>query len=249
MSIDNKTSAFDGKQYADAYPDGVTDHYWHLARTNIIASTLTDYASAESIILEVGCGRGFVVRSLRSSGFNINGVELADVNVTHEAKPFVDAATDATDLPASYRESVSTILLLDVIEHISDPVTFLNNIKISYPNLDNVVITVPARQEIWSNFDDYFGHHRRYDIKSSKALVDKLGAELVTTRYFFHVLYLFALPMKFLPFDREVQITAPSGFFSRLINRVIANILKLEYKLSFRNLPGSSLLLVFKWEN
>jgi len=247
MVNDNKTTAFDDKQYANAYPDGVADHYWHLARNDIIADSLTDEAYNDAVVLEVGCGRGFVVNSLRMRGFDVYGVELANVEVTHQAERFVTVATDALELPISFRESVSVVLLLDVIEHIADPISFLRSLKIAYPRLAKVVVTVPARQEIWSNFDDYFGHFRRYDLESSRALVREVEGELVTVRYFFHVLYFSALLVRLLRLKRGVKLAGPSTRRGRIVNRIIAKIFGYEYKLALRRLPGSSLLVVFKW--
>lgn len=247
MTHNSETTAFDDKQYEDAYPTGIADHYWHLARTDIIAESLVRYAPKETAILEVGCGRGIVVNSLRSRGFNIIGAELADVRAIEEAVPFVSTSIDANKLPVSVRESIQVILLLDVIEHISDPVFFLNEIRNSFPNLLHVVVTVPARAELWSNFDEYFGHYLRYDQASVKAMVAELGGKILTIRYFFHTLYFLAFFAKRLGFEREISFSAPSNRRQRVVNRMIAGILKLEYKLSFGRLPGTSLLLAFKW--
>ena len=38
-----------------------------------------------------------------------------------------------------------------------------------------VLITVPARQEVWSNYDEYYGHYRRYDLAKLRATITSIG--------------------------------------------------------------------------
>jgi len=246
MSNDIKTTTFDDEQYAAAYPDGMSQQYWQLARTSIVAKTLSQLESSNSLMLEVGCGRGFMVDALRTKGFNVFGVELAEANVLPGAEEFVYSSTDALSLSRDFRESVRSILLLDVIEHIPDPVVFLNELKEHFPNARRFLLTVPARQEIWSNFDDYFGHHRRYDLDSAQDLAKTLDAKIVKARYFFHVLYFIARLIKSMGIKRSIRFTPPRGRAQIVINRVLAMILKFEFRLSLNRVPGTSILL--SWE-
>ena len=72
-------------------------------------------------------------------------------------------ATDARQLEVAQRNEVRTILLLDVIEHLEDPVAFLAELRSHFPALRHLLLTVPARQELFSNYDEFNGHFRRYD--------------------------------------------------------------------------------------
>jgi hypothetical protein len=46
------------------------------------------------------------------------------------------------------------ILLRDVVEHIEDAGTFLRDLLRAFPNARHVLIAVPARMELWSNYDE-----------------------------------------------------------------------------------------------
>src|ERR1700759_4733422 len=62
-------TAFSGAEYDAAYPDGYEDHFWHLARVNIILDALQRYVAGGAVVLEVGCGRGLYVAKAGEAGF------------------------------------------------------------------------------------------------------------------------------------------------------------------------------------
>ena len=237
-------TAYSSDQYESNYPDGIEDYWWSAARSQIVVNAVNAFAGRESCVLEVGCGRGTVVKRLRDAEIQCYGVEVADVEPVAAVAPYVRAATDAVALPADERQRYDTILLLDVIEHIPEPVPFLRNLVDAFPNLSRVIITVPARQELWSNYDDFYGHYRRYTI----ATLDKLSRELDWTSkrkgYFFHSLYLPAWMMTKLKRNRETQVRAPSGL-NRIIHRVIAYVMLADYYLLPSGLLGTSAIGCF----
>jgi 2-polyprenyl-3-methyl-5-hydroxy-6-metoxy-1,4-benzoquinol methylase len=57
---------FSGDQYAEAYPPGVEDTYWHIGRNRIIMRQIQ--AANGSKVLDVGCGRGILVNYLVEHG-------------------------------------------------------------------------------------------------------------------------------------------------------------------------------------
>lgn len=113
---------FSNDQFASAYPDGIEDHWWSIARSQIVEDTVRTFAGSRASVLEIGCGRGLVVNSLRESGINCSGVELASVEPIDAVKEQVYAGIDATELPQTERQQYDTLLLLDVIEYIEEPV-------------------------------------------------------------------------------------------------------------------------------
>jgi SAM-dependent methyltransferase len=171
----------------------VENHYWNVARNRIIERALRVSAREldrpDAIILDVGCGPGIVVAYLRSKGFNCIGVETGAAPVRSEAVDFVTVNTDAIDLPAETRSRVGTILLLDVMEHIGDPTAFLRGIGDAFLHLERLVVAVPARMELWSNYDTFYGHFTRDNKSSLRDVVDRAGFVVTSMRYFFNALY------------------------------------------------------------
>lgn len=235
---------FSNDQFESVYPDGMEYHWWNLARSRILAKEISAFTGPEASVLEVGCGRGLVVKRLREAGIDCSGVELADVRPIQAAAQHIRAGTDAVDLPDTERQRYDTILLLDVIEHIPEPVPFLRNLAAAFPNLSRVIVTVPARQELWSNYDEFYGHYRRYTPEMLETLSRELRWKLERKSYFFHIVYLPAWITMKLKKDRKIQFDPPRGA-SRLIHRVISHAMILDYYLLPGQLAGTSVVGCF----
>jgi SAM-dependent methyltransferase len=241
-------SAFTSDQYADAYPPGSERGYWALTRNRLLCDLLIEARkdglwSGVETVLEVGCGTGIVVRAMRERGYDTWGVELAEPPVLADVAPYVVLGRDAVDLDPAFRDRVTAVLLLDVIEHIDEPAPFLAKLVASFPRCEIFVLTVPARQEVWSNYDVYYGHHRRYDRVSLARTLREAGLDPTISRYFFFPLYLAALLLALTRRRRSVLVTSPRHLG---LHRTLAGALyAIERVLRpFPALPGLSLLAV-----
>lgn len=184
-----RPTTFTGEKYANAYPEGIERHYWNLARHHHIARLLRRAPGSGGLVLDIGCGRGITVEYLRGHGFDCRGSELSDVAIPAHLQAHCTSSSDAFALPEELRGRVGAILLLDVLEHLEDPAAFLDRCVTSFPLLQSLVVTVPARMELWSNYDDYYGHKTRYDLPSLQALGAREGLKVAEIGYFFHTLY------------------------------------------------------------
>lgn len=241
-------TSFSDIQYALSYAPGAENHFWHVARNRIIERTLRVSARSlkilDATILDVGCGPGITVAYLRSKGFNCIGVETGTPRVRPEAAKFVTLNADAVNLPLELRRRIGTILLLDVIEHICDPVPFLRNIANAFSNLERVVVSVPARMELWSNYDKFFGHFIRYDKASLRDVIAQAGFSVATIRYFFNALYVPMWLAVHVSKHRNVETPAPSAV---LLHKFIGVALALQARTPLIGYaPGTSLLAVLE---
>ncbi len=59
-----------------------------------------------------------------------------------------------------------TILYLDVLEHVEHPKKELKNVFRSLKKGGKLILTIPAYQHLFSQFDKDVGHYRRYTIKT-----------------------------------------------------------------------------------
>jgi hypothetical protein len=236
-------SAFSQEQFNSIYPEGIENHYWNHARNRIIRKLLRKNQISGGKILEIGCGKGVVVEYLRDQKIDCHGVELADVKVPLSLAPFISASTNAFDLPQDLRESFDTIMILDVLEHLENPEDFVNTILSSFINIAHIVVTVPARQELWTNYDTFNGHYRRYSLRDIVSLnVEKLEAE--SAGYFNHILYPFFLLIARLIKNRGTSIKAPTGFRIAL-HRFLSGILQADYAMLSPKLAGTSIIALF----
>jgi SAM-dependent methyltransferase len=240
-----KTTEFSGNQFALAYPDGIENHWWHLARNKIIKSVIKACAGPNASVLDVGCGQGIAVKYLRAEGIDCTGVEPAEVTPLFPVGDYVRVGVEAGALPPTERARYDTILLLDVIEHVTDPVTFLQRLFVVFPNLSHVIITVPARQELWSNYDDFYGHYRRYTIEMLKNLSIELRVNHIWASYFFHLAYPLGWMVANLAKERETKLYAPQSQLSKWAHKFISHLMMCDYYFLPKRVPGMSVLGCF----
>ena len=235
---------FSDDQYELAYPDGIENHWWNLARNRILTHIVKKFAGAGSAVLDVGCGRGFVVKYLRDQGIECNGVELAKAQPLVSVRDNVRVGMDAWDLSPAERMCYDTILLLDVIEHVPDPAAFLRHLSGGFPNLSHLIITVPACQELWSNYDECYGHCRRYSLEMLKSTFIVDSADCIWASYFFHLAYPVCWMAAHLAKKRETTLHAPQGI-GKWLHKLIAWVMIIDYYILPGRVPGMSALACF----
>jgi SAM-dependent methyltransferase len=244
-SYNVSNTAFNENQLASAYPEGVDRHYWTLARNAIIADTLRKSGLQGMRMLEIGCGQGVVLRSLRSAGFDCYGVDVASTQPPNDLIEYLHYGVNFESLEKTFLESVEVVLLFDVIEHIEDDVSFIQKIRTTFPSLKYVVVTVPARIELWSNFDTHYGHFRRYSSKTLSDTIERGGMSMHHIQYFFHALYIPAWILARCRAERSTDIYSPRGV-TAIFHKLIAGYCYLEYLLFPATLPGTSIVAVLE---
>jgi hypothetical protein len=138
------------------------------------------------------------------------------------------------------------ILLLDVIEHVLNPGIFISEIINNFPNLSHLIITVPARKELWPNYDEFYGHNRRYDLNTLRnMLTDSGNWKIVDLRYFFHSVFLPVRVNIWFFNKRTIGIKPPRGLM-RIAHGFLAFLFFLDYLLLPKRLLGTSIILTAK---
>lgn len=244
-------------------------HPWETTRINIVAEKITkwlkqhDKLTSEVTILDVGSGDAYVIDQLASKFKNVNFVavdtyydkstmELLQSNFTNADKIRL---FDSWEEFGKQDYSIDLILLLDVIEHVPDDISFLKEIN-GYVKSDfHFIITVPAFQSLFTQHDTFLKHYRRYNNRLLKSNIREADWEPQQTGYF----YMIALCMRTLGkikesiskakvSDKGISEWTSGAGFTKLVN----SILWIDYKIGsfFRalgiNLPGLSNFTVGK---
>jgi Methyltransferase domain len=245
MSAQSTDTAFNADQFQLPYSPGVERHFWNYARNRIVQRHLTGMVSKNQIVLDVGCGPGIVVHHLRTNGLDCLGVELGAPTVPPHLANHIRTNTTAAALPIEVRSKVSTVLLLDVVEHLEQPTELISELQSALPALQNILITVPARMELWSNYDVHFGHFRRYDRDSLRQLAADARLDVLTCKYFFNSLYPAMWIASHRAQQRKLAINPPSVTAST-IHAIIGRAFCAEERLPFMgSLFGTSLIGLF----
>jgi SAM-dependent methyltransferase len=234
---------FSGEKFQNPYPPGIENHYWTIARHRIIFRRLRTMVKArDDLILDVGCGRGITVQWLRERGLETIGCDLGvPTPATASVAPHLYLGAAAESLPPDLAARVKIILLLDVLEHLPEPAAFLSGLFRHFGNCRQAIFTVPARKELWSNYDKYYGHVMRYNLEDVRRLAKESDCELQSAGYFFHALWMPARIMCALGKERSTKIFPP-GPGTRPLHRIIAGGFFLEELILPKFVAGSSIL-------
>lgn len=242
--INMVSTEFKQGQFSSIYPDGIENHYWTLARNKIIKRELMHNGLADKKILEIGCGKGVVVSFLRQAGLDCYGVELSKIEPIVSIRDFVNTGVGFEYLSNELKESTEVVMLLDVIEHIEDEATFISSVKKTFPKLCCILITVPAGPKLFSNYDVYNGHYRRYEFSTLSALEKKIGMRMLRFSYLFRPLYFSARLLNILGQKRKTKISPPKGVMI-FAHKLLALFFVLEYLLLPNKLLGASAICCF----
>ena len=130
-----------------------TSHFWFVIRRKWILDSMRSLASATSNVLEIGCGTGNVSSFLASHGYNVVGCEYY-MEALDKAWPGFDKVQgSAIDLPFT-NNSFDIVSLFDVIEHFDSEAPLLKEARRVLRENGLLLITVPARDELWSHMDE-----------------------------------------------------------------------------------------------
>jgi len=145
-------------------------------------------------ILDIGCGRGVLAQELVRLGHKVSGVDISD-EALNEAKEWLSESY-CFDIQGRWPEEIKSkkfdlVIASEVIEHIFDPVVFLNNIKGILNKDGKVIITTPNilfwknRFKIFFGKFEYtnsglmdFGHIRFLTIKSARKYIKQSGLKI-----------------------------------------------------------------------
>ena len=231
-------------EYAAVYRDLYERHWWFRAREKMLLREIEGHrpATGWGSVLDVGCGNGLFFDRLARFG-EVWGVEsdesLVPADSRHRARihlgPF-----DSTFEPG---RRFGLVLMLDVLEHLPDPVAALRKAAGLLEPGGRVLITVPAFQLLWTSHDDLNRHFVRYRRPRLAAVVEQAGLVMLSDHYFFH--WLFPVKLGVRALERLGAVSGdPATVPPPWLNRVLLGLTRVEQETIGRlGLPfGSSLL-------
>lgn len=233
-------------RYGERYRELFEKHWWWRARSAYIIGVLNKIRPAHGWdgILDVGCGDGLFFDQLAHFG-EVEGLESCGDLISNE-NPYRHRI-HICPFDENFRpgKKYSLILMLDVLEHLSDPVAALRLVRSLLSPQGMFVATVPALMSLWTNHDVMNHHYTRYNKRRIKTLAIQNGFDVKAVRYFYH----WTCPIKFAQalFERVVNSEPhPAKIPPTWLNNVAFHLSRIEQR-TFSRVPipfGSSLLLI-----
>lgn len=233
-------------KYGEAYRELFEKHWWWRSRTELIVDKLRQLRPAQGWkhILDIGCGDALFFDRLAEFG-EVEGVEpcadLVRPNSPHRDHIYI-CPFDGNFRPG---KRYSLILMLDVLEHLEDPIGALSHALNLLAPEGLVIVTVPAFMALWTNHDALNHHLTRYTKQSFRKVARQAGFEMQEERYLYHWTCPVKLGVRVMErvfHPKPAAPKVPSGW----ANEALFRVCRFEEKtLSALPMPfGSSLMVV-----
>lgn len=159
-----------------------TGFFWHRLRWRALQDWLPE--GQGFTLLDMGAGNGVMGDLLAAGcpGATYLFDEPIDSLAAHLEQRFGEGANHRKH---TQWEKVDVVTLLDVIEHLDDPHSLLEGISSKCRPGTVVIITVPASERLWSQWDVTLGHRRRYTRQSLSDLLAGLPLDVAEVSWLF----------------------------------------------------------------
>jgi SAM-dependent methyltransferase len=161
----------------------IRTHPWWRARARLTIALLDwEGLAPPARILDAGCGWGVTLEALEREGYRADGLDISRRALEAVDRPlrrlFVADLTQPLKAPD---EPYDAVLALDVIEHLDDDQAAVKRLGGLVRPGGLVVVSVPARPDLYSEFDAIQGHRSRYTPESLRATF--AATDLVIDRF------------------------------------------------------------------
>ena len=242
--------AYHAGHYQALY-EGERKHFWFQARASLIRFTLASYGQkVPNSFLEIGCGTGFLLKSLKQhfSDWNLIGTEISADGLQYTRSLLPDEELlqmDARRIP--YADEFGAIGAFDVLEHIEDDLRVLRECHSALRPGGLLLLTVPQHASLWSTYDEQAGHFRRYEREDLQRKLTDAGFDVERMTSFVSLLLpAMSLQRRLARGNKDVNIDDQltinpllNGFFS-LVMALERNLISMGF--NFKR--GGSLLAV-----
>ena len=139
-------------------------YWWHVAKRALVSRLLKSHFPPPGRLVEGGIGSARNLIEFQECGYQVTGFDIMPDAVSHARQRGIEdvhVLDLAEDWPLP-QKSVRAVILLDVLEHLADPVQVLRNAASALEPEGGLIVTVPAYPWLYSAWDRHLGHHRRY---------------------------------------------------------------------------------------
>ena len=209
-----------------------SSYWWHVAKRQMITSMLKSQVPPPNLLVEGGIGAAGNLRRWQSIGYTVQGLDCLDESIAFAREQGIENVS-VHDLHQPWpvqENSAGAVVLLDVLEHLADPVIALGHAARSLTPNGKIFFTVPAYPWLFSDWDKRLGHFRRYTRSMMQDQVKQAGLKLETLRHW----NAFTLPAAIvLRIIRRLRPSSRGTEFprvSRLMNHALLGAAALERK-------------------
>jgi SAM-dependent methyltransferase len=132
-----------GKPNPFDYLSEEEESYWIIKQ----AFTKKIDVNSDSLILEIGCGLGYLTYSLNESGFKATGIDISEEAIAYAISKYGEnfECTDVEEFSLKYPNKFDIIIMTEVLEHVQDVKKFLIDSKKLLKNSGKIILSTPNK--------------------------------------------------------------------------------------------------------
>ncbi len=206
------------------------NYWWHVAKRELVTSIVTREFPAPARLVEGGIGSARNLVEFQKLGYDVIGFDLMPESVEHARQRGLDQVS-VHDLGQPWPledNSLDVALMLDVLEHVQDPVLVMKHAARALRPGGGIVFTVPCYPWLYSDWDKSLGHFRRYTQKEMRSQASAAGLNVQFMSHWNGFTLPAALAVrgyeKLFPRDKKPEFPRVSP----LVNRALMSMAKLE---------------------
>lgn len=190
-------------------------------------------------IIDFGAGIGTLSIIFRELFFiNPKCIEIDQINKEYLIKRKFSVFDNLFNL----KDDADLIFSSNVLEHIEDDLSILNDLKRKLKPNGKIFLYLPAKMILWSNMDDTVGHYRRYEIKDLKKKCDLVGLKIQSLHYADCIGFLASFAIKFFGYNKKTGLGSLASL--KFYDSWIFPLSKILDSIGFKYLFGKNLILI-----
>lgn len=217
-------------------------HWWTICRQELVQKILSQKVGNSETLFEIGAGTGATLHALQSLGYKVVALEPTQYGADSCRKYGIKVHQNTLESLDIWPIDIGVILMLDVLEHISNDASALKLIAKHASDKTKLLITVPADPSLWSKLDDDVFHYRRYTISDLESVLHSAGWKIDYWRYWLSLLKpVVRFRRKVLKGDFSSETKMPRKWQ----NSILRYVVNLEKYLPFNKFfKGTTILVV-----
>ena len=127
-------------------------YWWHVAKRRLAMDVASKFAAPPGLIVEGGVGGARNLLEFQRLGYRVHGLDLMPEAIEYCHRRGIERA-DVHDLCRAWPidpGSASLVVMLDVLEHLAEPVLALEHAQNTLAPNGSILLTVPAVRRVGS---------------------------------------------------------------------------------------------------